>query len=144
MNPSSFPLLQGDPPMTKRRKGQSTAGIAALGALVLLIPGTPLYLPTFFSASGQYRGHSSRYWLRALNDPDASTRREATRAVEALGPEAGAEAVPALATILVEDAEPRSWADSSWSASYTRPTASAHRHPPGSIAAWPTPPSWTA
>src|SRR5690349_8382673 len=88
------------------RRGALRAGVAVVllaGALVV-VPGSPAYLPKFFRSGGQYGGQSTQHWIKALNSPDAEPRYEALFALGAIGPEA-AEAVPALSTILVEDAD---------------------------------------
>jgi HEAT repeat protein len=74
----------------------------ALAALVVLIPGSPVYLPSILNGKGQYEGHSSSYWVRALDSPDAELRRHAIFVLGTMGSE-GAEAVPALAAIMVDD-----------------------------------------
>jgi HEAT repeat protein len=78
------------------------AALLVLAALALLLPGSPAYLPNFYGYDGGfYDGHSTRSWIKALNNPNVNVRYRAIRALGAIGPEAG-EAVPALATILVE------------------------------------------
>src|SRR5437588_786657 len=76
-----------------------------LAGLVVLIPGSPAYLPNILNRPGQYDGHSNRYWARALESPDAETRRRAAFSLWATGTEAG-EAVPALASVLLQDPNP--------------------------------------
>jgi HEAT repeat protein len=88
--------------MTKRRA-------LLLAALVLpfllLVPGSPLYLPTLLGGGGgQHSGHSTQHWIKSLNSSEPEVRYQALFALGAIGTEAGA-AVPALATILTEDAD---------------------------------------
>jgi FG-GAP-like repeat/HEAT repeats len=86
--------------MTRRRAARLVVvSAAALAGVALLVPGTPAYLPNWFAANGRYDGHSLRYWVEALDSPDAELRYQAIDAVGRIGPDA-AEAVPALATIL--------------------------------------------
>jgi len=56
-------------------------GVAALVAAGMAIPGSPIYLPDVLLAGGQHEGHSTRYWTRALDDPDPKTRLEAIHAL---------------------------------------------------------------
>src|SRR5262249_53048787 len=86
----------------RRAVGRAVAVVLLLSALAVLTPGSPVYLPIFFSSAGQYGGHSSRHWVNALRSPDAQARRQAAPALGAIGGEAG-EAVPALSPLLVED-----------------------------------------
>jgi HEAT repeat protein len=78
------------------------AVVVLLAGASVLIPGSPVYLPSFFTYPGQYEGHSTRYWIKTLDNPDPEVRSRAVFALGAIGAEAG-EAVPALAKILVED-----------------------------------------
>jgi HEAT repeat protein len=86
----------------RRAVGRAAAVVLLLSALAVLTPGSPVYLPTFFSSAGQYGGHSTRHWVNALRSPDAEARRQAAHALGAIGAEAG-ETVPALSPLLVED-----------------------------------------
>jgi HEAT repeat protein len=73
--------------------------LVLLAAVVLLLPGSPTYLPDLVGAGGMYDGHSTGYWIRAANSPDAAVRFHAIHALGAIGPEAG-DAVPTLSAIL--------------------------------------------
>lgn len=73
-----------------------------LTGLLLLIPGSPLYLPELVATEGQYEGRSTRSWARDLDSPDAEVRGQAIFALGAIGEPAG-ETVPALAKIMAED-----------------------------------------
>ncbi len=76
-----------------------------LAGIGLLLPGSPAYLPLLLSRYSHYQGgHSLAYWVRALHQPDAELRLQAILAVGTIGSEA-AEAVPALAEILTDDAD---------------------------------------
>jgi hypothetical protein len=87
--------------MTKRRAWRLVAVLVALAALAVVVPGSPVYLPDWLSPSARHQGRSTRSWLAALNGPDDQARRDAIFALGSIGP-AAAEAVPALATILVD------------------------------------------
>ncbi len=78
------------------------AAAVVLPAVVVLVPGSPLYLPHFFGSAVEYEGHSIPYWTKALHSPDSAARRQAAHALGGLGAKAG-EAVPALAPLLLED-----------------------------------------
>jgi HEAT repeat protein len=91
--------------MTRRRALWLVITVVALPAFAVLIPGSPAYLPKFFAAGGSYDGHTTRYWVKALDDRDATVRHQAIFALGQIGNEAG-EAVPALAAILLEDPDP--------------------------------------
>jgi hypothetical protein len=92
--------------MTRRGIVLRVAVAAVLLAVAsVLVPGSPVYLPGFFNAPGQYEGHSTRYWINALGSPDAPVRSHAIFALGATGSDAG-EAVPALAKVLLEDPDP--------------------------------------
>ena len=83
-----------------------TIALLALGGVAVLVPNSPLYLTNLFGSSGEHEGHSTRYWMKELDSPDAERRQEALYALGAIGPDA-ADAVPKLAQILVEHPEPR-------------------------------------
>jgi HEAT repeat protein len=88
--------------MKMRRALWIATGLALLAALALLIPKSPVYLPTFFGWNQNlYEGHPVSYWIKALDTPDDEARVHAIHGLGALGPEAG-EAVPALAKIMLE------------------------------------------
>jgi HEAT repeat protein len=76
--------------------------VVVLAALAVLIPGSPVYLPSWFERGGSHDGHDLRYWVRALDSGDPEARYRAIFALGAMGPDAG-EAVPALAAILADD-----------------------------------------
>jgi HEAT repeat protein len=76
----------------------------ALAGLALLLPDSPVYLTKLYSVNGRYGGHSCRYWIESLDNPDAGARREAIFALGACGTEAD-EAVPALAALLLGDSD---------------------------------------
>ena len=88
--------------MTKRRALLLAALV--LPILVLLLPGSPLYLPTLLGGGGQHSGHSTRHWIKSLNSSEPEVRYQALFALGTIGSEAGA-AVPALATILTDDSD---------------------------------------
>jgi HEAT repeat protein len=76
----------------------------ALAGFAVLIPDSPVYLTKLYSVKDRYGGHSRRYWIENLDNPDARARQEAIFAVGACGAEAG-EAVPALAALLLGDSD---------------------------------------
>jgi hypothetical protein len=88
--------------MNRRRVLRLVPPIVLLGGALILIPGTPLYVVNWVNSSAQYQGHSTHYWVQALDSPDAEVRHEAIHALGAIGPAAAA-ATPTLAAILVED-----------------------------------------
>jgi HEAT repeat protein len=77
----------------------------ALAGVAFALPASPFYLPDYLMKGGHHDGHSTRYWIGRLSDPDAEARSRAIHALGAIGPEAGA-AVPQLATILTQDPDP--------------------------------------
>jgi hypothetical protein len=91
--------------MTRRRVvGRAAAVVVLLAVASVLIPGSPVYLPNFFSFPGQYEGHSTRYWIASLKSPNSQVRGHAIFALGAMGADGG-DAVPALARVLREDAD---------------------------------------
>lgn len=78
---------------------------SSLAGIGLFVPASPAYLPSLLVHYSHYQdGHSLGYWVRALDQPDAELRYRAILALGSIGPDA-AEAVPALARILTEDAD---------------------------------------
>ncbi len=89
--------------MTRRGASRLVAVVVAVAVITVLIPGTPVYLPNLVvREEGFYDGHSTGYWIKNLNSSDNEARYQAIYALGAIGPEAP-EAVPALATIMLED-----------------------------------------
>jgi HEAT repeat protein len=88
--------------MTKRRAVWLGIALLVLPAFAVLIPGSPVYLPTFFATGGRYQGQPTRHWIASLDSGEAQARYQAIYALGAIGAEAE-EAVPALAKILTED-----------------------------------------
>src|SRR5260370_22488305 len=85
------------------------AAIVVVAALVLLVPGSPFYLPKRLAKdaarkSAKYDGRSTREWVEDLKSSDPETRYRAIKALGAMGDEAD-EAVPALAAILTDDSD---------------------------------------
>jgi HEAT repeat protein len=79
--------------------------LSLLAGVGLFIPGSPAYLPALLvHYSHTYSGHSLGYWMRALDAPEPAVRRKAIFSLGAMNADA-AEAVPALARILTEDAD---------------------------------------
>jgi HEAT repeat protein len=78
------------------------AVLILLAVAVLLIPGSPFYVPDLLAARAQYDGHPTSYWIEALDSPDGDARSKAAHALGAIGIKAEA-AVPALAKMVVED-----------------------------------------
>ena len=76
--------------------------LVVLAGVAMAIPSSPLYLPTLITAGGHHDGHSTSYWIKALQNPDAATRRVAVHALGAIGSQADA-AVPELSTMMLED-----------------------------------------
>src|SRR5205807_235539 len=77
---------------------KALAALAALALVAVLVPASPLYLPTIVNWNGDYGGHSTSYWIDSLDSSDDEARRRAIFALGAIG--AGAnDAVPALAAI---------------------------------------------
>ncbi|GEM_PF-3377983 len=89
--------------MTGNRVFWLAAVVVALGALALVIPASPVYLPHFLNSGPRFDDRSLSQWLRALHSDDEKARQRAIFAMGAMGAEAGA-AVPTLAKLLVEDA----------------------------------------
>src|SRR5262249_20040477 len=80
-------------------------GVVFLAPLTVLIPGSPASLPNLLRPKGEYEGKPTSSWITALDAPDSKTRHHAIRALGAIGPKAP-EAVPVLAAILTDDADP--------------------------------------
>src|SRR2546421_27359 len=68
-------------------------GRALRAAVALAIPASPAFLPKLMYAGGEYDGHPTRHWVKALDDPDPESRRHAIVALGAIGPDA-TDAVP--------------------------------------------------
>jgi HEAT repeat protein len=75
-----------------------------LVALAVLIPDSPVSLPSWFEHGPSYDGHGVPYWVKALGSSNAASRYQAIFALGAMGPDARA-AVPALAAVLAKDAD---------------------------------------
>jgi HEAT repeat protein len=93
--------------MTKRRALWLVVTILTLAAFSVLIPASPAYLPTLVSEGffGRYHdGHSVGYWTDSLKSNDVELRRHAGFALGSIGADAG-EAVPVLATVMLEDSD---------------------------------------
>jgi HEAT repeat protein len=88
--------------MKKRHAVWLVAALVVLASLLLLVPGSPAYLPTFYEYKGQHDGHPTGYWIKALNTRDENVRYQAIFALGAIGADAE-EAVPSLAQIMLED-----------------------------------------
>ena len=88
----------------KRRRGLWLLAVpVVLAAVAMLLPGSPVSLLVLTGRDGRFEdGHTLPFWIKALDDPQASIRHRAAHAIGAIGPEAG-EAVPALAAMMVED-----------------------------------------
>ena len=92
--------------MSKRRRAVwIVIGLLVVALVAMLIPGSPVYLPDIMASGGQHDGHSTRYWTKALDDPDPETRKSACFALGAIGAEAE-RAVPKLAALMLEDQDP--------------------------------------
>jgi HEAT repeat protein len=92
--------------MTDRRLFWLGGLIAALALAAVSIPSSPLHLAKLFGSGPQYDGHSLGHWLGALESGEVAERKRAIYAVGVIGPDAEA-AIPVLARIMVEDADPR-------------------------------------
>jgi HEAT repeat protein len=89
--------------MTKRRLLWLLTGLFLLAVLALLVPGSPVYAPRLFMRYARfYDGHSSGYWMDALNSPDAKLRKRAIYSLGTIGSKVP-EAVPAIARIMLDD-----------------------------------------
>jgi hypothetical protein len=74
-----------------------------LACLALLLPISPLYMPQLIASYMLTEdGRSLSSWIKALKDDDPDVRVEACQALSRRGAE-GAEAVPALAAVMLED-----------------------------------------
>jgi HEAT repeat protein len=73
------------------------------GVVVLLLLGLS-HMPNLFATRAEHEGRPTSHWIKTLASSDAETRHQAIFALGAIGKEAG-EAVPALATILVESGD---------------------------------------
>ncbi|HZY84754.1 MAG TPA: HEAT repeat domain-containing protein [Gemmataceae bacterium] len=97
--------------------------IAVAGAAFAL-PASPFYLPDFLVRGGYHDGHSTRYWVKALNDPDAAARARAAHSLGAIGPEAEV-AVPELARVLRQDPDPGPRVEAAMALTKMRPASRA-------------------
>jgi HEAT repeat protein len=82
----------------------AVAAVVVVALFAMLTPGSPVYIADWAVSKDQHGGHSTAYWREALQSPDGNVRHQAIFALGAIGPKAGV-AVPALAVILVEDAD---------------------------------------
>jgi HEAT repeat protein len=110
--------------MKKRLLFWVPALTVALAGAALALPSSPFYLPVYLMAGGHHDGHSTRYWINNLHDPDAAARARAIHALGAIGPQAEA-AVPELADILTQDPEPKSRMEAALALSKMRPASAA-------------------
>jgi HEAT repeat protein len=76
--------------------------LAVLACVVVSIPGTPVYLPVLMNAGDRHEGRTTRHWLKTLDSSDPEARRQAARALGAIGPPAE-KAVPRLAAVMQDD-----------------------------------------
>src|SRR5262245_20482399 len=88
--------------MKSRRAVWGVGAVFSLAAIVVMIPGTPVYLPNLFISRIRYEGHTIGHWIQTVENPDPDTRQHAIFALGAIGPDAG-EAVPRLAKLMVDD-----------------------------------------
>lgn len=88
--------------MVRRRAWRIAFGVLALSMLPVVVPGSPIYLPDLVVAGGMHDGHSTRYWIKSLDSPDAGVRRDALFALAAIN-EPAVRAVPRIAQIMLED-----------------------------------------
>jgi HEAT repeat protein len=92
--------------MTKRVALGSVTALVLLAGGALLIPGSPIHLPSLFYGNDSYfDGHSVRYWMRDLDSSDSQIRQNAIVALGSMGDDGG-EAVPALARCMHDDPNP--------------------------------------
>jgi HEAT repeat protein len=78
--------------------------LVLLSAAAVVIPGSPVYLPKLHNYP-QHDGHSTRYWLKAVDSSDPELRYHALYCLGAIGTDAG-EAVPKLAQVMRADPDP--------------------------------------
>lgn len=88
--------------MRRRRAIRVGFVVLALAGILVLIPGTPIYLPNLVPSSGRYDGRSMHHWIKSLASGDAKVRQQAAHALGMIGPQLG-EAVPELARVLRHD-----------------------------------------
>ncbi len=112
--------------MKKRRALWLGGGLAVvvLVGTALLAPASPVNLPDLLGYNGQYQGRSTRSWLKDLDHSDPEVRWRAAHALGAIGTEAP-QTVGPLATMMVEDPEPRPRAEAALALSKMAPAARA-------------------
>lgn len=87
--------------MTRRRVIWMMVVLVAGTAVVLLTPGSPLYLGDW-RARRAYGGRTHTDWVKDLTRPEAEARYEACRTLGMIGADA-ADAAPALAEVMLKD-----------------------------------------
>lgn len=90
----------------RRRVVRVVFAAAVLAGLAVVIPGSPVFLPDLLVGPGHYDGRPARHWVREAGSSDPAVRRQAVRALAAVGGELPGEAAPALAAILTTADDP--------------------------------------
>ena len=106
---------------TSRLLVRILVALLLLAAAAVLIPGSPVYLSKLLNHP-QHDGHSTRYWLRAVDSSDPELRHHALYCLGAIGTDAG-EAVPKLAQVMREDADPSARSDAALALSKMAPAS---------------------
>jgi HEAT repeat protein len=111
--------------MTKRRAVWLVFGLVVLAGIALLLPSSPVYLPNYFYPVGKYFDNQpTSFWIKELANPDTDARRRAVFALGSIGPEAS-EAIPTLATLMLEDPDTLVRVDASLALSKMDPASKA-------------------
>jgi hypothetical protein len=92
--------------MTRRHVLWALIVLIAGAAAALLLPASPYYFPMLLAARPQYQGQPLSHWMGRLEGGSSDDRQQAIYAVGVIGVPAE-DAVPVLARIMVDDAEPR-------------------------------------
>ena len=67
--------------MTRRLVLWLMVAFVVLLGLAVLIPASPVYLTKLYNLHGRYDGHSHRYWIENLDNPDGKVRRQASEII---------------------------------------------------------------